>query len=147
MRKDLILKLAAHLDSKPPETFRFACFTAVPSKITEGEIVTELPCGSLCCAIGYLPRVFPDSFYWIGNPIGDAEIRLRNSNKSDFSASSEFFGISIDDSVDLFSPDPPAVYCHESPRFFGGPWCRSDATPAMVADRIRAFIAWKEAQE
>ena len=52
-----LLKIADFLEELPPEKFNFRDYVSE----------SKNDCGTVCCAIGWLPKIFPEDFYWI-NP-------------------------------------------------------------------------------
>ena len=135
MNKERLLKLAEFLDELSPEKFDF-CYV-----ITTWDHAIQ--CGSVCCAMGWTPRVFPDLVQWQRCPEswGTDENVWTISYRGIIgyaNVAEEIFEISLAESDQLFSPTNRL------------PWLPSgvpdNATPSEVADSIRRFIAWKEEQ-
>lgn len=105
-----LLKLADFLQTLPPE--KFSLFGYVQESIGG--------CGTVCCAIGWLPKLFPESWRWRedGNyPIG--------SSYNAFDSAMKFFGIDYPTGQQFFSWESYHPNVH----------------PVTVADRLREFVA------
>lgn len=119
-------KLAAFLDKLPRKKFDFS------------DVVTafdpEKYCGTVGCAIGWTPAVFPDLVEWGRNCYG-ANVFLRATHRGGYNHVAEnLFGVTYDESEKLFSP-----YCEACPLGVG-------ATPKQVAREIRKFIKEKQGE-
>lgn len=127
MKKQRLLKLAAFLDKLPPKQFDLG--TYVKS--------TENGCGTVCCAIGWCPKVFPA--HWVWNARSIAGLSLKSCDSGDalyfggMDAAAKFFGIELRDAEHLFAYDPCA-----------GPYSRfaswTNVPPKRVAEEIRKFV-------
>lgn len=109
-----LLKLASHLESLPRKVFSIEVWHQTKS------------CGTVACAAGHacmMPEFRRAGFRLTedGWPIYRGE--------EHFHACSKFFGITVDESLELFSPN----YYKNSP------------TPKQVAKRIRTLVAKKVA--
>lgn len=133
MNKYRLLKLARFLESLEDKAFDFK---NVVSK-------HENSCGSVCCAIGWTPKVFPELIKWFKDPL-DWENKLRlemNGKVCDYlKAAVDIFGITRDESIMLFSPMYRLEWWDD--RVFSG-----SVRPYEVALSIRKFVEWKEEQE
>ena len=116
-----LLKLASFLNTLKKEKFNFDIIAK-----------KEPICGTVGCAIGWCPKVFPRSFQWIngGNAarVTYLEVCLKNHGRYNFGAVEVFFNISSDDSEFLFDP----VAYNET-----------NVSPKIVAKRIRSFVKQK----
>lgn len=135
MNKERLLKLAEFLDELPPAKFDFCYVIGAWDHATQ--------CGSVCCAMGWTPRVFPELVQWRRCP----EQWYTHENAWTISSggsigygyvAEKIFEISLAEAEDLFSPTNRLPWLPE-----GVP---DDAAPSEVADSIRRFIAWKEEQ-
>lgn len=127
MNKDRLLKLAEFLEQLPSESFDFSSF--VDSYDQEKE------CGSVCCAIGWMPKVFPDLCQWkkFTGFSFSIDIVTIGSNHTGFFAAQEIFDIDDDASSYLFCPR--ADYDDNDVRL------PETASAVDVANRIREFVA------
>jgi hypothetical protein len=115
MNKERLLTIATFLDNLPPEKFNFDRYV---TKHENG-------CGTVCCAIGWFPQIFPE--IWIWKPIGrnilhPGTFRLEKSFSTTLE---EFLDLSIFQLQRLFYPNrflPP------------------DITPNQLATQIRSFV-------
>lgn len=109
-------KLATFLDVLPPKKFWFG--TLISDMDSKG-------CGTVCCAIGWTPKVFPELVRW-----GSFGVETMNGALN-FSSVSEFlFGLDTLQTDCLFDPHCP----RECP-------LPRTATAKQVAAHIRKFIA------
>lgn len=110
-----LLKLADFLDTLEPEKFNINSFVATMDR----------GCGSVCCALGWCPKVFPDDWVWVDGLDG---ARLKHSRKfGPFIDSQEFFH---------FAPDG-----YGWRHLFAAQSYHPNVHPVTVADRIREFVA------
>jgi hypothetical protein len=130
MNKDKLLKLADFLTNLKPSEFDF-------SEIV-GEFDYDNNCGTVCCAIGWLPVVFPEEAVWVD------ELSITStliSNNGAFNTTQSIFEITEEESVGLFEPN--AQYKLRD-KFNVGvdvfPYLDDDATHIEVADMIRKFV-------
>lgn len=122
-------KLAAFLYKLPPEKFYFGNYV----------LKAENGCGTVCCAIGWLPRVFPEDWHWVRSVYGDPIAAvLKNSNLCNYIAgyqplvhAEKYFKLNSADTHYLFHP------------------CRyntlDQTTAEQVADRILEFVEQRSA--
>lgn len=134
MNKDRLLKLVDFLNNLDEDKFDFEEIV--------GDYNNELNCGTLCCAIGWLPRVFPNLVEWSN----DASDRLRcveEEIEEGFQDVAEnVFDLCPHEVSYLFVPNTnQAQRASEIPGFklLGG-----EATPKEVARNIVVFIKYKE---
>lgn len=120
MRKGRLLRLAKHLESGDllHEKFDFFHINAGKKETQKG----VKNCGSLGCALGELPALWPKVFQFDtdGWLVGDYP--------------SYFFDLVGRETGHLFSPD------QQHPRYFGGKVLGGNATAKEVAANIRAFV-------
>lgn len=110
MNKKRLLKLAAFLRKLPAEKFNI------------NDVVTRWDnnCGSICCAMGWTPKVFPKLIQW--TPNGPYKLKLCRE------AEGEHFD---EVAVKLFKISFFQVSCLFGPGYYDG-----NVTPCMVAERI-----------
>lgn len=103
-------------------------------KFDYGRFVTrtnEDGCGTVCCALGWMPAV--DSRHWQWGGRYKVKGVIHNYN-SPFTSAMEYFGISLDSSVGLFNPyQQTGIGYHAD--------LPESATPKQVADLIDWFLA------
>jgi len=135
-RPGRLLKLADFLDTVPPKKFDF------------GDIVREKKndCGTVCCAIGWMPAAFPKQIKWARGLLGpELDVVFKNykghkeERPADFEVAMKFFGITMEEAEWLFLPNPL-----RRPEFLSE--LSFDALPQEVARNIRKFVAWKKEQ-
>lgn len=121
MRKDRLLKLAEFLDALPRSKFD------IESLVRE----ERGGCGTVCCAIGWMPKVDPKNWEWkktedAWRPVaGPLFPTLRgHSSRTWMFSTSTYFGISYEDVDYLFTREA-----------YG-----SRVYPITVANRIRQFV-------
>lgn len=132
MNKDRLLKLADFLETLPDEKFDFRKYVKKDDGL----------CGTVCCAIGWCPAVFPNEWYWERCPDADwVVVVLRKGFRDIGLAGMEFFDVSIGDYERMFIPLSTR---HRSRPGSGLP---STATAKRVAAGIREFVAEKEATQ
>jgi hypothetical protein len=130
MNAKRLLKLAAFLRQLPPHKFNFDVVTfQIGKPMAKALAAREEHCGTVACAIGWLPAVFPRSVLWDSNsniyehPL---VVLKRNKNMVNFSAAEQLFDLSYGDARYLFDPE----------RSYLG----SDATAVEVAAHIEKFV-------
>ncbi len=138
VRVDRLRKLADFLDALPRSHFDFARVIGkvAPTKANE--------CGTVGCAIGWCPTVFPRLCKAEPLPAAPGRLRVRiNGRRLRCSYSSGFseagiaiFGLSPSDVQGLFVPNRPSPADGKS--------LPDQATPKQVARRIRTYAAWCE---
>lgn len=140
--KDRLLKLAEHLEKGilGHKEFDF-------STVSFGKLQPTKGCGTNGCAIGELPIVFPEDFYYKPSECNlglSDELRtynpllIKGSYTDSFSDAEKYFNLNSTESGGLFTSD------------FDPPWNKTklnfEATRYEVAQGIRNFITWKESQ-
>lgn len=121
---DRLLKLATFLGTLKPEQFYFGDW--IQSYDEDG-------CGTVCCAMGWTPKLFPKSIRY--NAASDLSPKLNGASRSWIGIANDFFGLYSDDrgnneACDLFLPD----------------WSNGltkDSTATEVAAHIRQFVEKK----
>lgn len=104
-----LLKLAEFLREVPKEKFDFGILAFQNGKpMLEALKAGKTACGTVACAIGWMPAVFPRSLVWKKVWAGGhgLQVRLKGRPYTDFNAAEVFFGITHDQSSWLFNPDP-----------------------------------------
>lgn len=127
MRADRLLKLADFLDALPEEKFDFATIAKEGGKpMLEALAAGHLKCGTVGCAIGWMPAIWPDELHWTEAYKGSLDVTDGKANFN-FTAAAEFFEIRPEQADYLFMP--------------GYSDLDEFATPADVAAHIRRFVA------
>lgn len=116
-----LLKLADFVESVSPKKFDLET------------IGRREPCGTVCCAVGYMPVVFPRNFKYnqYNNGYGLTHwlvVESKKNDLSDMSAAEDFFGLNWNESKYLFVSES-----------YG-----SRKGPKTVAKRIRDFVTKKK---
>ncbi len=121
-------KLADHLlnGKLGHENFDFSCFN-------DGDI-DKNGCGTLGCAIGECPIVFPKHWHFEENNYMFEPHLIGSDRWSELDDACEFFGISDDAACHLFVPNDQDTYA------FGGSELGRNATKEQVAANILSFI-------
>lgn len=128
IRYDRLRKLADFLDTLSPSQFDF--------NHVRGTYRETDDCGTVGCAIGWTPVVFPRLMKFTEGKQG---VVHRSTGSDDYDiVGQELFGISLDDAFALFGP-------MRSLPWLNNKMVGNDATPKQVAKSIRAFIEWKKA--
>lgn len=122
-------KLIAFLRELPPESFYFG--NIVDKKDEKG-------CGTVCCAVGWMPMVFPDKVKWTQKY--EIETVALTEQRSGYweDVPAAIFGITDDLAVDLFTPSCQ----HRAHERLDD--CDDMASPAEVADMLESYIALTE---
>lgn len=129
MNTERLLKLASFLRKLPPERFDF------------GKIVQhETPrCGTIGCAIGWTPAVFPDLVEWTkdwSEVSWTYPLTLISGCDADYDeVAQELFEMGEDDALNLFTPRKQSRIGLDN--------LDHDATPSQVADLIEEYIRLK----
>lgn len=125
MNTQRLLKLASFLRKLPPERFDF------------GVVVKhETSCGTVGCAMGWTPAVFPDLVEWTKDEEAWPLTLTKTGKPTDYDTlASEIFEIGEDDAFSLFTPFNQGC--------IGLTRLPSDATPSQVADLIEEYIKLK----
>lgn len=137
MNAKRLLKLAEFLDTMPREKFDFTIIAAQGGKPMRAALrAGKTRCGTVGCAIGWMPAVFPRHLKWSSDLKSYPDVCLRSDESAtDFSAASKFFDISLGDVQREFTPGPLE---------YGYSGLSDDATPKQVARHIRAFVRESE---
>jgi len=128
--------MAKFLRDLEPEKFDFRHI------VTEHKLSPSL-CGTKCCAIGWMPAIWPDQFMWYNldrkniDPLGTL-VRRRDDPDGDstrlfnFNLAEAFFGISESQSDSFFMPHAKDA---------------KSITPIELAEQIESFIAEYSSKE
>lgn len=119
-----------------------------PEKFNFGEVVADYEvqrggrvCGTVCCAIGMTPEVFPDEVQWTGSAlIGPIRLSMDGCGLYFHRVAEKLFGIERDLAYCLFSPGLEFLHAEL-------PLCTEEASPAEVAEMMEKFIELVEAGE
>lgn len=131
IRFDRLRKLADFLDTLKRDAFNFG--TLVDDWDWNGRGRRQPGCGTVACAWGWAPHVFPRLLEWrAGTPM----IRARAVCGPWYWNASDFFGLNTREVLHLFSPGQ--VPWNKGPVY-------RNATPKQVAASIRRYVAWKKA--
>lgn len=110
--------------------------------LTNSVLLIDDGCGSICCAIGWTPKIFPDLVRWTGERSLTHGLALDGNESAAYSeVAQELFGIDNWMAIDLFAPDGQ-VRVHSAL-----PECGAYATPKEVANMLRKFLELVEAGE
>ena len=128
IRFDRLKELAGHLETGQlaHERFDFSCYNANE----DGSDLEIGACGTLGCAIGEFPAIWPEEFSWHGGGIASAKMKIWNG----LDLAVCWLGIYLDAVEHLFFP------LEQEPSLYGGRRLGPDATRHEVAANIRAFI-------
>src|SRR4051812_45220996 len=105
---DRLVRLADFLDALPKQKFDFATVVSEGGKpMMEALKAGKTECGTVACAIGWMPAAFPRDVKWSRSSVGDIwGVELREHGASgNFQAAERYFGITSVESSYLFSPD------------------------------------------
>jgi hypothetical protein len=133
MRADRLLQLADFLDKLPEEKFDFGTIAKQSGKpMLEALAAGHVKCGTVGCAIGWLPAVFPDQFKWVRSAFNDElTVLTKETDELNFDAAAEFFGIGYSQADYLFMPG------YEDDGYSG---LADEAKATEVAAHIRKFV-------
>lgn len=126
IRFDKLQKLADFLDQLRHDEFNF------------GEVVAKFDidgCGTVCCAIGWTPILFPDEVEWDECANSVSMIGVRGGDGY-VMAAEKLFNMPRQDARGLFSPNEQHLI-HGWGDF---PNCHDKSTPEEVAAAIRHYI-------
>lgn len=146
-----LLKLADFLDKLPKAKFDFSQIAYRGDKsMLEALRATRARCGTVACAIGWMPAVFPKLTAWVSDSDRDAAdisliVGLRGDNSSyatisSFETAQVVFGLSQEESEFLFAP-----FGHDFDKDENN-HLAYDATPKQIARHIRKFVRDKQAE-
>lgn len=119
-------KLINFLDQLVPKKFDFS------SVVTEVDSAEE--CGTVCCAMGWTPVVFPDLVKWCEKGYDIELVDSKYSRLGYYYVAHRLFGVSTLTALFLFSPNTQSMI-HPSLSS-----CGRSATPKQVADMLRKFV-------
>lgn len=127
IHKTRLRKLIAFLRNLPRNKFSF------------GVVREETKCGTVGCAIGWTPEVFPE----LVSPPRNSEscLLFRGEARCFKGVASELFGMDFYMAEDLFSTGAQLLV-HS-----GLPLCHCQATPKQVASMLEKFLALVDAGE
>ncbi len=137
MNKDKLNKLADFLDNLEDSKFYFG-------SVVEDWVGFEKDyvCGSVCCAIGWTPKLFPDEVKWAPGAVDN--LSYEGNSDLDYSdVAARLFNIAVSDADTLFSPNR-TPHDPEGWIEWGIRVLDEAATPKEVAENIRYFIEMKE---
>ncbi len=138
---DRLKKLADHLlyGELEHKEFKFSVFNSL-SDYYDNEVFKENGCGTMGCAIGECPKVFPED--WVFKMDDDLSwnpmlINIPVGTNDVINSIMQFFGLTEQESKVLFYPSPFTYYTtrHEYLKFLFG-----NATKEQVANNILLFI-------
>lgn len=143
--RERLAKLADFLDTVPPEKFAFYTVMDIDGLKDPLEALAagSHPCGTVGCAIGWTPAVFPESLVWQSrceystmldvnlkeSPV-EAVGRMNFSETVSGRAAMQFFGIDTEELYYLFIPHGKHRYNNLG----------DNAQPHKVAAHIRSFL-------
>ena len=131
--------LANFLKGLPAEKFRFNYVVRRYEDAPDAEDAPgTTPCGSVCCAIGWTPRLFPKEVRWTGSWGTTHPLVLTGSPDNRPSlftdVASKLFGLTYEEVSVLFQPGYSDLGFEALP---------GSATPQQVAERIVEFVETK----
>jgi hypothetical protein len=133
MNAKRLLKLADFLDRMPREKFDFAQIVeqrGLPMR--KALQAGKTRCGTVGCAIGWMPAAFPRGLRWAGNSDVFPDVVLRRDESlTDFDAAVEWFGITRAEADVLFVPGA---------KRWGYSGLRETASAKDVARHIRQWV-------
>lgn len=126
VHKRRLLKLAAFLDTLPRAKFDFSIIARQDGlPFLKALKAGDKACGTVACAVGWMPAVFPRAFRWdTGGTVYPKN--LSGVTGLDLYAAGQFFGLPDNDINYLFTPDSSGL--------------REKATPKQVARHIRRYV-------
>jgi hypothetical protein len=152
MNKARLVKLAEFLWDLEPEKFDFSNVVSAWDEKSH--------CGTVCCAIGYTPQLFPDDVEWCENCMFGSNSRDVQSKHTDKVAgyvevAAELFDIHPEHANNLFTPlslrDPWTDEMTDWGTTYDFPddvtLLDEDATPKQVSSMIYTYIKAMESKE
>lgn len=143
-----LLKLARFLAKLPSKKFNFNTVVDVYNAKRE--------CGSVCCAVGWCPSVFPKEVHWVvtdlwpdGTKSADVELMGKKYREQFFDyegVASKLFAMRSADAYVLFTPGARLSWFTGNIRF-ATYYSQAESltpTPQNVAASIRAYVKWKK---
>ena len=133
MEAEKLMKLARYLVKVPPNRFDFTVIVRGVTIPTQ-----EDNCGTMACALGNLPFVFPERFEYRSNEIGRVNVHDKEENSpleylTYVEPICSFFDLSAIEVLGLFS----AYEQHE----IGQAELGSSASPLEVAQNIASYVS------
>jgi hypothetical protein len=127
MQRAKLLKLADHLESLPRKKFNIGYWCKEDNR-----------CGTVACAFGWCPIIFPRSGLKMYKEIGEIKYKNVNGTHWGINAAEEFFQINDKDARDIFLGTRYKEYhSYNKNGFKRG---SNAVTPKVVAKRIRNFV-------
>lgn len=130
MNKKRLLKLADFLDQLPRQKFDFTVIGRLGTKpMAEALKARKESCGTVGCAMGWMPAVFPRLTRWVPLDSKNVSIALRRDGpplEYDWAVAGIVFGLPLEETIYLFDPTTSDL--------------GRGATPKQVARHIRAFV-------
>jgi len=124
--KKRLLKLCDFLEQLPRKDFDF------------GLVAEHKSCGTVGCAIGWTPEVFPRLVRWTRPRHNLMNVALKDRRVSGYvRVARSLFGLTYRDAHSLFTPHSYVVALDQLPY---------RATPKQVARRIRKFLKLMESE-
>lgn len=136
VRVDRLRKLADFLDTLPREKFDFhiVCRRDKPS------------CGTVGCAMGWTPKVFPRLIKWVPLEWRDDMygVRPRKEKIPTIGRTQSTYSAGASHLFNMGEGDAEALFGFWEPSPADGTELPPDATPKQVARRIRTYANWCE---
>lgn len=131
MNKHRIQKIIKFLRKLEPDKFYF------PTVIKEHDSTSGTVCGTVCCAIGWFPKIFPDDFIWLPDYRGSITIKNKHCNLNGvFYDIAKYLEIPMGITMFLFSDQ------ESTSRYTDLGCLPEDATPNQVADRLERYLKY-----
>lgn len=151
IKYDRLKALATFLEKLPVKKFNFR---TIVSEAKEKSL-----CGTVCCALGWMPKVSPDAAKWVKAPHesgGHDPLLLETADKSGYFKSyyaweydvsaHRLFNVTCEDASYLFAPNQGVLpWDKHLPADLRGLGFGGNVSPQDVAASIKAFIRWKKA--
>jgi hypothetical protein len=135
-----LLKLAAFLEKLPRRKFDF-------DSVVRSWARGKKACGSVCCAMGWCPAVFPKRVSWDSSPDAISYLKLDGMPTEYDTAAELLFSIPYEDACALFTGAWALAWLNgvalNDSRAWGFERTWRD-TPKNVAASIRAYVKWKK---
>lgn len=129
-RYDRLNRLAEFLEGLKPRLFDFGTIMDLGDNPPRKALEMGGGCGTVGCAIGWLPAAFPRTFKWDIEG-ARADVVHRRWGEMDFDAAREFFNIDSNATNRLFMPGSRAS---------GFSGLSGNTTPKRVAANIRRWV-------
>lgn len=136
MNAKRLLKLADFLDALPRQKFDFGTIAHQNGKpMREALMAGKESCGTVACAVGWMPVVFPRGLKWDEKYAGSEEfpsvVLRQDPDVDNVLAAAAWFAISPYDADLLFVPG-------DADGGYSG--LKNEATPKQVARHIRKWV-------